>query len=153
MSRVNVCLASGNIKLFTGGVSMAKRKTIAGQRKETEDMRVRAERALRETEALRRKKAFADKTFEKLMRSIALKILWPEAYEGDDVSVTSYWFGKDVPPGYRITRPKHKHHEFVMHRREGESVEERRFHFDDVPELLGGGLKVELEGEDESIKE
>ena len=81
------------------------------------------------------KQAVADALGKKLIRSMAIKDMWPEVFEHG--SCTTNWRG--VPPNYhsgRAPEPEHKYHEFRIAAGNGE---ERVYTYDEVPAILGGG--------------
>ena len=88
------------------------------------------------TDKLKDKQAQASALMKKLDRSMAIESLWPEVF--DHGRASTYWFGKAHAQFRRLARdPIHMHHEFVMTNGNGEK---RMFKYDDVPEVLGGGL-------------
>lgn len=89
------------------------------------------------TENLQNKLAKAQELTRSLDKSLAMEWLWPEVFEHG--RVRAYWRG--VSPKNQDPRtPVHKYHEYVI--TNGEE-EQRSFSFEQVPEILGGGLKRE----------
>ena len=92
------------------------------------------------TDKLNSKLSEAKALTRKLDRSLALEFLWPEAF--DHGRARAHWFGKaqDSRKHGKLD-PVHKRHEFRITDAKGDM---RSFAYDDVPDVLGGGLPVEM---------
>jgi hypothetical protein len=78
----------------------------------------------------------------KLDKALALEYLWPDAFQYG--RARSHWFG---PSGTNDTRymrhdqPLHLKHEYIITDGEGNT---RSFDYEEVPDILQGGLKKEM---------
>ena len=87
------------------------------------------------TDLLKDKQAIARELTRELDRSIAIEQLWPEAFEHG--RVRAYWVGKQQAGNLVRLHGGHYGHEYHI----TDSKEEcRMFAFNDVPNVLGGGL-------------